>query len=648
MTTNKTNDRNQYSARYYKTLNQEINETLKVINSNPTDPAGYKHAAKLYSIQGQQHTALFILDKGMNAISSPLDQLILRPQKDIIHARLERRIDFLTQCPYEIVNNIIVQLDNQNPRAKYICIEVSRAWRQKILSLHYLWKDLSFDDGTLTTQNYPLQVLPHVDNLVERLNISGTFHIGIELLKNYTFSSLKTLELNFLLGIENQSQTARLLQLYLNPLAPTLTVLKLRIPQATSISLYRILTWFPKLTSLNLHVDTLNDLGFSINGVVPATISNLTRLDIRTAAFVPLVIMRPLLQRAHNLRKLGLQCFRYDVDALSLIGGNCPKLEEIRVQAKIESREYFAFHKKQQEIRIPDQYIASSSSNNLTGQVIPEGALRTVELVGVETTIPLAFRLEKSSDTLCAMVLRMSERSNDAPPVHWQSLSIYTMHALRYLHICDGSASFYQHLPAILRRCLALEALYLQNITPVLGFPCRLDDGVWDALAPVVVQLSKLTTLTLENMDICSPAFERFFDMIQQESQHIETSSPENSGIQNLQLLSCWGLGLSPLQNVAKIKTLQNLTIVCHPLTALEDFYVVRLLQFIRTGLPRLQYLDLRYVEVTDAVAKAILASWNKNLKLLTLGHGCLFFRRKEALRVILKKNPKIYKLINM
>ncbi|KAI7858750.1 hypothetical protein BDC45DRAFT_497545 [Circinella umbellata] len=97
----------------YKTLSQEIEETLQLIKTKPKNALGYLKTAKLYSCQGKQYIALSVLDNGIKAVpsSSADQQQLLRKLRDIIQSRIDRRIDYMTQCPYEIVCNIANQVN---------------------------------------------------------------------------------------------------------------------------------------------------------------------------------------------------------------------------------------------------------------------------------------------------------------------------------------------------------------------------------------------------------------------------------------------------------------------------------------------------------------------------------------------------------
>ena len=182
----------------HKTLSQEIEETLQLIRINPEGALGYMKIAELYSCQGRQYIALTVLDKGMNAVpSSSTDQQLLRQQHDIIQARIDRRIDYIEQCPYEIVCNIANQVDRMCfPGDKLEFIKVSRTWRQKLVSYAPLWKNISIVGNTLCEINHKLPVLCFVAKLTEKLLISGSPATSIKTLRTYPFSSLRKLEID--------------------------------------------------------------------------------------------------------------------------------------------------------------------------------------------------------------------------------------------------------------------------------------------------------------------------------------------------------------------------------------------------------------------------------------------------------------------
>ena len=177
----------------YKTLDQEIKETLQAKKDNPPDPKNYIHAAKLYSCQGKQQKAVTILREGLRVATDPQHHPLIQQQMDIVKIRLKRKIDFIAKCPFEIIHHIVNQL---NPRQNTAleCLTVSPIWHQKLMNQVHLWRHIEISDVS-RGQNVH-QGLSDISNLVEHLSIvrsEGTTRRRMMSLKTYSFKNLRSL-----------------------------------------------------------------------------------------------------------------------------------------------------------------------------------------------------------------------------------------------------------------------------------------------------------------------------------------------------------------------------------------------------------------------------------------------------------------------
>ncbi|KAG2220778.1 hypothetical protein INT45_012271 [Circinella minor] len=632
----------------YKTLGQEIEETLQFIKARPENVLGYLKTAKLYSCQGKQYIALSVLDNGINAVpsSSTDQQLLLRELRDIIQSRIDRRIDYMTQCPYEIVCNIANQVNIMCCLGdKLEFINVSRTWRRKLMGYGPLWKNISISDNKLWKISHKLPVLSFVAKFTDKLLVSGGPTTSIKMLTTYPFSNLKKLEIH----IERLSprEATSLLESAFPCVAGTLTGLDIYAPTSTCIALYQILFVLPKLRSINIQVCALNDgerwaqnstRHFHYNqpkylsqALIPESTALLTRLEIGTSVYVPMIILHPFLRASTNLRYLALECFRRDVDILAIIDANCPNLADIRLRVKKRQIATRRDEIDEDDGTIPKRF---ESDPTTACHVVPKGGLRSLELVGVQNTLPLTFRLEKSKNTLRSMSLMMSESSIYSRQIHWQTLSSFTLKSMAYLHICDGRTSFYQHLPEILRHCPALEMLRLQNTPQQLDDTYRLDDVIWSEMAFALTELPKLKTIELDNIESQSKnGFTQFLETIQQGTymynrREIQDHQQEryndqnngssatrndiyNDGLKCLRLINCQYLTMPMLRIVARIQSLRKLIVAC----VLKDFEVREFLLLVNYGLPRLHHLEFGRVPITEEIAHAIINAWKNNFR---------------------------------
>ncbi|KAG2220781.1 hypothetical protein INT45_012274 [Circinella minor] len=180
---------------YYKTLAQEIDETLNEIKSNPSNPAAYLHAAKLYSCQGDLHKAISIIRQGYWNVVLPSNELLFKQQLHSAMYRFDTRIDYINRCPYDVVCCIIDQIAIHCPTiTKIECLMVCRSWRQKLLGYPRLWRDIDIYNAT---DNKKLHfALTKVSDRVQRLRIADKTRTDINLLfKTYSFTNLTALEI---------------------------------------------------------------------------------------------------------------------------------------------------------------------------------------------------------------------------------------------------------------------------------------------------------------------------------------------------------------------------------------------------------------------------------------------------------------------
>ena len=198
MTTNEQQEeRQQTQPTGYKTLVQEITEVLIAKNNDPNDPTNYIRAAKLYSCQGYQQEAVNVLQEGLRVITDTRHYLILEQELDRVMSRLKRRIDFIAQCPYEIVHNIVERLVSYHKNMILVCLNVSTIWHRRLLNQKQIWRSIQLDDSEFGNNVH--QVLADISNVVEHLDISITEDITyrrrIEPIKKYPFNNLRSLKI---------------------------------------------------------------------------------------------------------------------------------------------------------------------------------------------------------------------------------------------------------------------------------------------------------------------------------------------------------------------------------------------------------------------------------------------------------------------
>ncbi|KAI9255666.1 hypothetical protein BDA99DRAFT_606880 [Phascolomyces articulosus] len=174
---------------------KELEDALMMIDIAPNYSAGYRRTGLLYTALGYHEHAIQILEKGLSHVSHQDNQYLrLKQQFENAQLQLERRIDFLTSCPHEIVSSIMDQLSLKD---LYECIWVSRRWYQIIIQNHPCWRNFSVVDN----DNDPctLKLLPMIYPNIQKFLLTGAEDFlkkQLTFIQTHEFSCLQSLEIH--------------------------------------------------------------------------------------------------------------------------------------------------------------------------------------------------------------------------------------------------------------------------------------------------------------------------------------------------------------------------------------------------------------------------------------------------------------------
>ncbi|KAI9317009.1 hypothetical protein BX666DRAFT_133295 [Dichotomocladium elegans] len=136
-----------------------------MIKIAPFLAGGYSRLATLYKMQGKANTELEVLDKAMenkpDAGGAGWSEII-RARDEAI-ARINRRVDFLSRIPLDLV---MIVLNNLTLEDKLACVAVSRSWRGLLESSGSLGLSLHLDGS-----------LKHLNNLELMANIPNELRL---------------------------------------------------------------------------------------------------------------------------------------------------------------------------------------------------------------------------------------------------------------------------------------------------------------------------------------------------------------------------------------------------------------------------------------------------------------------------------------
>ncbi|KAI8138407.1 hypothetical protein BJV82DRAFT_296885 [Fennellomyces sp. T-0311] len=310
-------------------FNDAIRDAHLVITQAPTQPQGYLLAGRLYSCQGRERLAYRILQKGLE--SNP-DHGELQTMLTIAKERLERRIDFCSFLPAEVISAIWLYT-GQN----YIVepMLVSKLWRTSIIQSTEPWQYIQSTEANMALAN----IMPTVGAKAQKLELAfnrhscdylphGPCNMYLKCMIHGAFSNLKALHLN-------ARMDANLLAAGLEQVKPTLMKLEVAYDmllneearqENTILPLMRIMDICTNLTELKYV--THGSFGLPVRTKVEEPKScALIRLDI----FQHLVIddedylspeqLHSITVRCPKLRVITMRHF--DFSYLDVLEGDC-------------------------------------------------------------------------------------------------------------------------------------------------------------------------------------------------------------------------------------------------------------------------------------------------------------------------------------
>ncbi|KAI8137600.1 hypothetical protein BJV82DRAFT_583519 [Fennellomyces sp. T-0311] len=184
---------------YNLSLKGEFDEAVKVaqdiITSNETSAQGYLRLGEIYGAQGKQRLAIETYDEGLLWVpSTDPCYAILVDEKGKATERSNRCIDFVADLPFELIQNILVDLPKGSKAA---CLHVSNVWRSKVLNCELIWAAITVEDTDF--DKCFAAVLPHIAAYVEDLTMdSSNSHIWFRFMhymQNGAFKKIKSLHL---------------------------------------------------------------------------------------------------------------------------------------------------------------------------------------------------------------------------------------------------------------------------------------------------------------------------------------------------------------------------------------------------------------------------------------------------------------------
>ncbi|KAI8145281.1 hypothetical protein BJV82DRAFT_712012 [Fennellomyces sp. T-0311] len=478
-----------------------------------------------------------------------------------------RERDLIAECPYEIMCNVLYQLDFDTI---YHCLSVSRTWRERISSVAPFWRKIENAPWGFWHDEKALIILPFVSRHVEEIRlVSYATEVGscVEALRINKFLKMQTLSLAAKdLPYDTTTLTVPIYYA-LARLQNTLTKLHLETGWHSPLSMRVLLSICPNLTVLK--INTVRMTGDNKELRTPHT--SLISFEVTLPSAQNLRVQR-ILRSVPNIRHLMI-CHRSIVDLLPTILQYCRRLSMITNQS-------LAFDPIKNAILHP-------YTNDDTDQKGLQ-CIALHQLCLPQYVLPL---LAQCRSTLKHIYIRGGNYLG--AEIGWQHLSLFAMPQLTGLHIVCYTKSLLEQIAALIRGSPNLQVIGLKNNCVYWNQQeLEMAEDIFTAL----LELTYLSSLSLTRFDVRSQVF----------MQILENRMMSNS-LKVLSMINCTSLRPTALHVVARMQSLEVLDLT-GSMSSMNQADVNEFASMVE-HLLRLQHLGLASWKISNEAAHSIIRS---------------------------------------
>ncbi|KAI9272799.1 hypothetical protein BDA99DRAFT_499224 [Phascolomyces articulosus] len=432
-------------------VDKGLKDAQNMIALAPTAAAGYLRAGSIHTLRSHYKAAMQVYQTGIKALSGEQNKsarLTLQEKYNEAQEKLDIRIDFVTQLPYEVLHQV---LDHIEMEEMVGLMDISKGWRDCLAGYPKPWTEIclsSQEDEEGSRPEPILFKLHHVSQHVEEIVLYSTTKEECEMLLTVIMSNIFT-NLNILEIHGYQMDHHYQLLGALSNIKNTLSHLSIEVDsKSPSLPIGVVLSMCPKLETL--HCEQRKAI-LDIQGIMPhgsMTFDSLTDLEIRFAHMEP-SHLEFLLECCPKLRKLviGHCSFAY----ASVVRKACPNLRSFIINYG--------------GIMPPgnDEVVFSADPDE------PKGIRYFCLFPNYRSEImePIIDILCDSASVLETFLMSAATPNNDITS-GWNALSSVTFPKLRFINI-SPTRNFDPILANILSGCPVLEELLL-NVGFGLGY----------------------------------------------------------------------------------------------------------------------------------------------------------------------------------
>ncbi|KAI8142212.1 hypothetical protein BJV82DRAFT_615974 [Fennellomyces sp. T-0311] len=538
-----------------------------MIDCAPTAAVGYLRYGHTLGMQGRHEHAIQVYDQGIEKVPIDSEQYAsLQDQKAASHAQLDKRVDFLTRLPLDIVQVIIEKLDIVEDKM-LACLNVSTHWRQTIIDCPVAWRNIP-------SIHYALfRFLPAIGQHIKSLNISWLYSDETQMIIKAVIDGVFCNIHHLTVEEECDSIGRDQLLVILTRLSSSLSQLTLKVEtNGCALPLESILLACPKLEELCYHVDH-GDMCFSEAISTPV----MTECDIKSlelkANLITSDTLDAILQRCPHLRNIHVSSCT--ADSLKLISDLCPRIKTIGFNGPAPL----------------EPWIHSDDRPGLR-----QFKLYPVEHLEAERVVQI---LESSQSTLQMLMISLfDERPNVLQ--RWNGLANIKADNLTNLNYAYGnSTDMHKAVAAMIRNCKALQSVAFQSLTNVSD-----DNKLEEALA-TLPDLKSFVLYDINKVNVAG------LTLLFMALAHIE----RNVSLRNVSFKKCSRISNNVLKALAGIKAVERIDIAdCKDLSAdVLKTFIIEL-----SSQKTLKELLLEKMDIVTDVTLCDIARLS-NLKRLTL-----------------------------
>ncbi|KAI9270493.1 hypothetical protein BDA99DRAFT_534601 [Phascolomyces articulosus] len=518
--------------------NKELKVALYMTKYAPKHPTGYYRAGSLLSLQGYQNQAIKIINQSLTSVSSDNhDYALLQQKRDYLTARLQRYIDFITACPYDIVTIIINKLSEDDI---YECTRVTRSWRQQFLQL-YAKKSIRVDQHPFArqiTNPASYRLLPLMYQYIQELILYADPELiqkCLALFQHHGSCSLQSLEIRVSMTFmvyrnkERPLDICKDIENILTCVGSTLTNLELVGIETAIPPLVLILSTCRNLNYIRIAISTIESSWFS--GLLDSEDeTSLKRIELSgyRNMDMPAKALDKLLCRSPALNHLDLNGYKCNNDILESIEKHCTNLSKLILN-------------RHRLDTIPDY--------NDKKSFIGIGTLEVLIIAGSIYPSALKRLLEKHGSSLKNFILAPDDHEGDnitTTSIQEWNIPLLPenvfLSSLQKFHVDAGkSAVAYRIIEELLCHCPDLMELELYSFK----------NGLSDKSINAIERMHRLEAIVINNVPILNtPSTSRLPRIL----QYLPS-------LTRVYINGCSGLTDDVLKEIAQIQTLEILYI---------------------------------------------------------------------------------------